>query len=244
MTGTSGPRTRRVRGLIADAGPALNEVPSAALTEAGRRPCPVPESADAVTRELESARGRRAFAAGVDADGRSAPRAARGPASHAVALDGPLPDLDGLQVLRRPRFEDLKPPVRMLTARHALDHRLDGPETGADNRVTQHFSLQEAVRRLHGLLRRAGSGHGRTGDSVHVLGDLAMAEDTREVRWTGVPVRLAAKELDLLSLLLGDGHLVEVHISGPRRKIDKGRAPLIHTVRGLDSAIRPAEDGR
>ena len=99
-----------------------------------------------------------------------------------------------------------------------------------------------------------------------MLGDLVMTGDTREVRRAGVPVQLTAKEFDLLALLLGHprqvlskaqildhvwsssfdggGNLVEVYISSLRRKIDKGRAPMIHTVRGLGYAIRAAEDGR
>jgi two-component system OmpR family response regulator len=240
MTGTSGSRTGRVRVLIVDDEPALNEVLSVAVTEAGWRPYPA-------------------------LDGRSALRTARGCAPHAVVLDGMLPDLDGLQVLRRLRFENPRLPVLMLTARDALEHRLDGLEAGADDYVTKPFSLEEVVLRLRGLLRRAGSGCGRAHDRVHVLGDLVMTEDSREVRRAGVPVQLTAKEFDLLSLLLahprqvlgkarildrvwsssfdGGGNLVEVYISSLRRKIDRGRAPMIHTVRGLGYAIRAAEDG-
>jgi len=164
MTGISGPRTGRVRALIVDHEPALDEVLSVAVnvavtfTEAGRRPCP--------------------------------------------ALDCPA---------------------------------LDGPEAGAE-------------------------------DSVQVLGDLVMGEDTREVRRAGVPVRLTAKEYDRLGLLLAhprqvlstaqildhvrcgslDGGVTfaEVHISRPRRKFDRGPAPVIPAVRGLGYVIRAAEDGR
>jgi two-component system OmpR family response regulator len=240
MTGTSGPRTGRARVLIVDDEPALNEVLSVAVTEAGWHPCPA-------------------------LDGHSALSAVRGCAPHAVVLDGMLPDLDGLQVLRRLRHENPKLPVLMLTARDALEHRLDGLEAGADDYVTKPFSLEEVVLRLRGLLRRAASRDGRTDDSVHVLGDLVMTGDTREVRRAGAPVQLTAKEFDLLSLLLahprqvlgkarildrvwsssfdGGGNLVEVYISSLRRKIDRGRAPMIHTVRGLGYAIRAAEDG-
>ena len=111
MTGTAGSRTGRVRVLIVDNEPALNEVLSVAVTEAGWRPYPA-------------------------LDGRSALSTARGCAPHAVVLDGMLPDLDGLQVLRRLRQENPKLPVLMLTARDALEHRLDGLEAGADDYVT------------------------------------------------------------------------------------------------------------
>ncbi len=238
-----GERTRgdRVRVLIVDDEPALTELLSVAVTEAGWRPYPV-------------------------ADGHSALRAARGCAPHAVVLDGMLPDLDGIQVLRRLRYENPRLPVLMLTARDALEHRIDGLSSGADDYVTKPFSLEEVVLRLRGLLRRAGAEPLRADDSVLVLGDLVLSEQTREVRRDGTPIQLTAKEFDLLGLLLGHprqvlskaqildhvwsssfdggGNLVEVYISSLRRKIDKGRAPMIHTVRGVGYAIRPVEDGR
>ncbi|UIX30179.1 response regulator transcription factor [Streptomyces sp. GQFP] len=241
MSGTSGVRGGHVRVLIVDDEPALTELLCVAATEAGWRPYP-------------------AF------DGESALRVARSSAPHAVVLDGMLPDLDGLQVLRRLRYESPRLPVLMLTARDALEHRLDGLEAGADDYVTKPFSLEEVVLRLRGLLRRCGAEQTRTDDSVRVLGDLVITEETREVHRDGTPVQLTAKEFDLLSLLMGHprqvlsksqildhvwtscfdsgDNLVEVYISSLRRKIDKGRAPMIHTVRGLGYAIRAGEDGR
>lgn len=241
MTGTAGFRTGRVRVLIVDDEPALLDVLRAAVEEAGWLACPAP-------------------------DGHSALRSARGCPPHAVVLDGMLPDLDGLQVLRRLRYDDPRLPVLMLTARDALEHRLDGLGAGADDYVTKPFSLEEVVLRLRGLLRRAGAQRARGDESVHVLGDLVLAADSREVHRAGEPIPLTAKEFDLLSLLMdhprqvlskaqildrvwsasfdGGGNLVEVYISGLRRKIDRGRAPMIHTVRGLGYTIRPVEDGR
>ncbi|WP_406355999.1 response regulator transcription factor [Streptomyces sp. NBC_00658] len=237
----SGTRSDRVRVLIVDDEPSLTELLSVAVTEAGWRPYPA-------------------------ADGESALRVARGCAPHAVVLDGMLPDLDGLQVLRRLRYERPKLPVLMLTARDALEHRLDGLEAGADDYVTKPFSLEEVVLRLRALLRRSGAEEDRSEGSARVLGDLVLSEDTREVHRDGTPVQLTAKEFDLLSLLLshprqvlskaqildhvwsssfdGGGNLIEVYISSLRRKLDKGRAPMIHTVRGVGYAIRPPEDGR
>ncbi|MEU5887390.1 response regulator transcription factor [Streptomyces sp. NPDC047461] len=241
MTGSAGYRNGRVRVLIVDDEPALTDLLSVAVEEAGWRAYPA-------------------------LDGQSALRTARGCAPHAVVLDGMLPDLDGLQVLRRLRYENPKLPVLMLTARDALEHRLDGLEAGADDYVTKPFSLEEVVLRLRGLLRRAGAQHARADESVRVLGDLVLTEETREVHRAGTPLRLTAKEFDLLSLMLdhprqvlskaqildhvwstsfdGGGNLVEVYISNLRRKIDNGRTPMIHTVRGLGYAIRPEEDGR
>ncbi|MGY4982137.1 response regulator transcription factor [Streptomyces sp. 900105755] len=241
MSATAGARTGRVRVLIVDDEPGLTELLSAAVADAGWRPYPA-------------------------LDGQSALRLARGCAPHAVVLDGMLPDLDGLQVLRRLRYEMPRLPVLMLTARDAVEHRIDGLEAGADDYVTKPFSLEEVVLRLRGLLRRAGSEQPPADDSVRVLGDLVLSGEAREVQRAGTPIRLTAKEFDLLSLLLdhprqvlskaqildhvwstsfdGGGNLVEVYISSLRRKIDRGRAPMIHTVRGMGYVVRPVEDGR
>ncbi|MFF4115899.1 response regulator transcription factor [Streptomyces sp. NPDC001714] len=241
MSATAGGRTARVRVLIVDDEPGLTELLSAAVADAGWRPYPA-------------------------LDGQTALRLARGCAPHAVVLDGMLPDLDGLQVLRRLRYEMPRLPVLMLTARDAIEHRIDGLEAGADDYVTKPFSLEEVVLRLRGLLRRAGSEQPPADDSVRVLGDLVLSGESREVQRAGTPIRLTAKEFDLLSLLLdhprqvlskaqildhvwstsfdGGGNLVEVYISSLRRKIDRGRAPMIHTVRGMGYVVRPVEDGR
>lgn len=241
MSGTSASRTGRVRVLIVDDEPGLTELLSAAVADAGWRPYPA-------------------------LDGQTALRLARGCAPHAVVLDGMLPDLDGLQVLRRLRYEMPKLPVLMLTARDAVEHRIDGLEAGADDYVTKPFSVAEVVLRVRGLLRRAGTERTSVEDSVRILGDLVLTGESREVQRAGTPIRLTSKEFDLLSLLLdhprqvlskaqilehvwstsfdGGGNLVEVYISSLRRKLDRGRAPMIHTVRGMGYVVRPVEDGR
>ncbi|MFE2216236.1 response regulator transcription factor [Streptomyces canus] len=240
MSGTSGTREGTVRVLIVDDEPELTELLSAAVTAAGWRPFPA-------------------------RDGHSALRIARDCAPDIVILDGMLPDMDGLQVLRHLRSEHHRLPVLMLTARDALEHRLDGLSTGADDYVTKPFSLEEVMLRLRGLLRRAG--HPETSEhdeSVRVLGDLVLAEKTHEVQRGGTPIPLTAKEFDLLRFLMdhphqvlsktqilehvwnasfdGEGNLVEVYIYGLRSKIDKGRAPMIRTVRGVGYSIRAADN--
>jgi two-component system OmpR family response regulator len=226
--------------LIVDDEPELTELLSAAVAEAGWRP----------------------FTAG---DGRGALRVTRACAPHVVVLDGMLPDVDGVEVLRRLRGENAKVPVLMLTARDALEHRIDGLSAGADDYVTKPFSLEEVMLRLRGLLRRAGTGEEAYDDGpVRVLGDLVAAERTREVQRGGTPVPLTAKEFDLLWFLLGhphqvlskaqildhvwnasfdgEGNLVEVYVYSLRAKIDKGRPSMIRTVRGVGYVIRAAED--
>ncbi|GAB7102128.1 response regulator transcription factor [Streptomyces phaeofaciens] len=240
MSGAPDTRDGTVRVLIVDDEPELTELLCAAVTEAGWRSFPA-------------------------SDGRSALRIARDCAPDVVVLDGMLPDLDGVQVLRRLRSENTRLPVLMLTARDALEHRLDGLSAGADDYVTKPFSLEEVMLRLRGLMRRAGPADPSDRGAVRVLGDLVLAEDTREVQRAGTPVSLTTKEFDLLRFLMshphqvlskaqildhvwnasfdGEGNLVEVYIHGLRGKIDKGRAPMIRTVRGVGYAIR-ATDAR
>ncbi|NNN29846.1 response regulator transcription factor [Streptomyces sp. S3(2020)] len=240
MSGSSATRHGTVRVLIVDDEPELTELLSAAVTEAGWRP----------------------FAAW---DGRGALRIARDCSPHLVVLDGMLPDVDGVDVLRRLRSENARLPVLMLTARDALEHRIDGLSAGADDYVTKPFSLEEVMLRLRGLLRRVRPDDASEQDEVLVLGDLVLAERSREVRRGGTPVPLTAKEFDLLAFLMshphqvlsktqildhvwnssfdGEGNLVEVYVYSLRSKIDKGRTPMIHTVRGVGYAIRAADDG-
>ncbi|MFD7136819.1 response regulator transcription factor [Streptomyces sp. NPDC059894] len=240
MSAVCGAREDAVRVLIVDDEPELTELLSWAVTEAGWRP----------------------FRA---EDGHSALTLARGCAPHAVVLDWMLPDLDGVQVLRRLRYEDARLPVLMLTARDALEHRIDALSAGADDYVTKPFSLEEVMLRLRGLLRRSGVEETAADEPVRVLGDLVLAEKTRQVQRGGTPLTLTAKEFDLLRFLMShprqvlskaqildhvwnssfdkEGNLVEVYVYGLRGKIDKGRAPMIHTVRGAGYVIRAAGDG-
>jgi two-component system OmpR family response regulator len=240
MSGTPSARDRVVRVLIVDDEPELTELLSAAVTEAGW--CPLAAE-----------------------DGHSALRIARACAPHVVVLDGMLPDIDGIQVLRRLRDENPKLPVLMLTARDALEHRLDGLSAGADDYVTKPFSLEEVMLRLRGLLRRAGGDAAAESGPVRMLGDLVLAERTREVERGGTPIVLTAKEFDLLWFLMdhphqvlskaqildhvwnssfdGEGNLVEVYVYSLRTKIDKGRAPMIHTVRRVGYTLKAADNG-
>ena len=83
-------------------------------------------------------------------------RAARDFRPDAVVLDVMLPDLDGLEVLRRLRADDPDVPVLFLTAKDAVEDRIAGLTAGGDDYVTKPFSLEEVVARLRGLLRRTG----------------------------------------------------------------------------------------
>jgi two-component system OmpR family response regulator len=194
-------------------------------------------------------------------DGSSAVRTAREFRPDAVVLDIMLPDFDGLEVLRRIRAELPHVCVLFLTARDAVEDRVAGITAGGDDYVTKPFSLEEVLARLRGLLRRAGITRAR-GDIELVAGDLTMDEEAREVRRGGELIELTATEFELLRFLMrnprrvlskaqildrvwnydfgGQAHVVELYISYLRKKIDSGREPLIHTVRGVGYVLKPA----
>ena len=195
------------------------------------------------------------------ADGGSAVRTAREFRPDAVVLDVMLPDFDGLEVLRRMRAETPDVPVLFLTARDAVEDRIAGLTAGGDDYVTKPFSLEEVVARLRGLLRRAGMAAARQGSELAV-GDLVLDEDSHEVRRGDDLVELTATEFELLRYLMrnprrvlskaqildrvwsydfgGQSNVVEIYISYLRKKIDAGRAPMIHTVRGAGYVLKPA----
>jgi two-component system OmpR family response regulator len=198
-------------------------------------------------------------------DGAGAQRTAREFRPDAVVLDVMLPDGSGLEVMRKLRNEQPDVPVLFLTAKDAVEDRIAGLTAGGDDYVTKPFSLEEVVARLRGLLRRAGAAAGRA-ESLLVVGDLTLDEDSREVHRGGDSVRLTATEFELLRFLMrnprrvlskpqildrvwsydfgGQGNVVELYISYLRRKIDAGRVPMIHTMRGAGYVLKPAEPAR
>jgi two-component system OmpR family response regulator len=179
-----------------------------------------------------------------------------------VVLDVMLPDIDGLEVLRRMRGHRPDVPVLFLTARDAVEDRIAGLTAGGDDYVTKPFSLEEVVARLRALLRRAGLTAARE-DSTLVVGDLVLDEDSREVRRADQSISLTATEFELLRFLMrnprrvlskaqildrvwnydfgGQANVVELYVSYLRKKIDAGRPPMIHTMRGAGYVLKPAE---
>jgi len=145
-------------------------------------------------------------------DGLSAVRTGREFRPDAVVLDVMLPDLGGLEVLRRLRTELPRMCVLFLSARDSVEDRIAGITAGADDYVTKPFSLEEVLARLRGLLRRAEIARGH-GDAELAVGDLTMDEDAREVRRAGTLIELTATEFELLRFLMRN----------PRRVLSKAQ---------------------
>jgi two-component system OmpR family response regulator len=179
----------------------------------------------------------------------------------AVVLDMMLPDFDGLEVMRRLREDNPRVAVLFLTARDSVEDRIAGITAGGDDYVTKPFSLEEVLARLRGMLRRAGMSQNDAFTQL-AFADLSMDEEAREVRRGGELLDLTATEFELLRFLLrnprrvlskaqildrvwnydfgGQAHVVELYISYLRKKVDAGREPLIHTVRGVGYVLKTA----
>ncbi|MFI5486271.1 response regulator transcription factor [Micromonospora echinaurantiaca] len=195
-------------------------------------------------------------------DGSAALSTARQFQPDAVVLDVMLPDLDGFQVVRRLRAHTPTVPVLFLTARDAVPDRVAGLTVGGDDYVTKPFSLEEVIARLRALLRRSGFAVAAREEAVLTVGDLSLDEDSHEVRRAGELITLTATEFELLRYLMrnprrvmskaqildrvwnydfgGQANVVELYISYLRKKIDVGREPMIHTLRGAGYVLKPA----
>ncbi len=196
-------------------------------------------------------------------NGQTAVKLAREEKPDIVVLDIMLPDITGLEVLKRIRQFNPSVPVLFLTAKDAVADRVQGLTVGGDDYVTKPFSLEEVVARLRALLRRSGAEAANT-ESVLTVGDLVLDEDSHEVSRGGEEISLTATEFELLRFLMrnarrvvskaqildrvwhydfgGQANIVELYISYLRRKIDRGRSPMIHTLRGVGYVLKPAVD--
>jgi two-component system, OmpR family, response regulator len=194
-------------------------------------------------------------------DGSSAIASARAQRPDVVVLDVMLPDMSGLDVLHKLREENPQLPVLLLTAKDAVEDRIAGLTAGGDDYVTKPFSIEEVVLRLRALLRRTGVTTVDSGAQL-VVGDLVLDEDSHEVTRAGEPISLTSTEFELLRFMMrnskrvlskaqildrvwsydfgGRSNIVELYISYLRKKIDNGRDPMIHTLRGAGYVLKPA----
>ena len=174
-----------------------------------------------------------------------------------IVLDVMMPRVDGLTVLRTLRSRGDDTPVLLLTARDAIDHRVEGLDAGADDYLVKPFAMEELLARLRVLTRRKGSG--RT--NVFTLADLTVDTAARSAVRAGMPLALSAREYALLEYLIrnkgiilsreqiennlwnydyaGGTNVVDVYISYLRKKLDGGHEKkLLHTVRGMGWVLK------
>lgn len=179
----------------------------------------------------------------------------------AVLLDIMMPGRDGLSVLRRLRERKNTVPVILLTARSAVNERVEGLQLGADDYLTKPFYMEELIARLQAVVRR------NSGEQLSVLraGDVTINLITREVERGGQRIGLTAREFSLLELLVRspgrvfprtqllehvwgydfdpETNVVDVCVRRARSKIDvAGRPSLIETVRGVGYRLRRGDD--
>lgn len=179
-----------------------------------------------------------------------------------IVLDVMLPDIDGLEVLRRLRADGFDGPVLFLTARDSVRDRVAGLTASGDDYVTKPFSLEELVARLRGLLRRSALVTNAEDDPEVRVGDLVLNEESYDVSRGDAQIDLTATEFELLRYLMrnprrvlskaqildrvwsydfgGRSSIVELYISYLRKKIDSLGPQMIHTVRGVGYTIKPA----
>jgi len=206
-----------------------------------------PSAAQALAKGLRE----QTYAVDVAADGEAAVYQASVNDYDLVILDVMLPIKDGFEVCRELRAEGLTTPILMLTARDAVQDRIAGLDTGADDYLTKPFDFHELLARLRALLRR---GHALRPETVEIA-DLSIDTRARRVRRGGLQIELTAKEYALLEYLArraGEvvsraeiaehvweenfdlfSNLIEVYVQRLRRKIDEGHAlKLLLTRRG------------
>ena len=174
-----------------------------------------------------------------------------------IVLDLGLPRLDGVDVAKRLRDGGDEVPILMLTARDALESRVEGLDVGADDYLVKPFERQELLARLRALLRRRPP----RGMAPLRVGDLMLNPDTHEVSRGDRRIELTQREFELLEYLMRNERLVisrqklldevwgydpfsitntiEVFVSNLRRKLEAGGEPrLLHTVRGAGYVLR------
>jgi DNA-binding response OmpR family regulator len=210
---------------------------------------------------------RRAVGAGLELEGFRVVRASGGRAALAAAesvspavilLDLAMPDLDGLEVLRRLRAAGDDVPVCVLSARDEVDDRVRGLQAGADDYVVKPFALEEVTARLQALLRRRPT----TSDGLVTVADISLDPRSRVAMRGERELELTRREFELLALFLRHPgevldrarlheevwgytfdpgtNIADVFVGYLRRKLEGGGEPrVLQTVRGVGFILRP-----
>ncbi len=175
-----------------------------------------------------------------------------------IIVDWMMPKMDGLSFIQRLRDEENKTMVLMLTARDAIENRVEGLESGADDYLVKPFAPAELVARVHAMLRRV---EAKPENQKVTYADVTLDPSTREARRGEMALQLTVTEFNLLHLLLrhprqvlerrqilndvwgydfgGDDNVLEIYIGYLRKKLEAdGQPRLIQTVRGVGYTLR------
>ncbi|HEX5146201.1 MAG TPA: response regulator transcription factor [Conexibacter sp.] len=216
----------------------------------------VVEDDDEIAQTLQRSLRMEGYEVRIASDGVAALDDAHAFLPDLVVLDLGLPRLDGIDVARTLREND-DVPILMLTARDALEARVEGLDAGADDYLVKPFERQELLARLRALLRRRPP----RGAAPLVCGDLQLNPDTHEVERAERQIELTQREFELLEYLMRNERIVvsrqrlldevwgydpfsttntiEVFVSNLRRKLEAGGEPrLLHTIRGAGYVLR------
>ncbi len=216
----------------------------------------VVEDDDAIAQVLQRSLRMEGYEVRVAEDGVEALDEAHGFLPDLVILDLGLPRLDGIEVAKKLRETD-DVPILVLTARDAVESRVEGLDAGADDYLVKPFERQELLARLRALLRRRPP----RGQATLTVGDLKLNPDTHEVTRSGRRIDLTQREFELLEYLMRNERIVisrqrlldevwgydpfsmtntiEVFVSNLRRKLEAGEEPrLLHTIRGAGYVLR------
>ena len=175
-----------------------------------------------------------------------------------LIVDWMMPKMDGLALVRRLRDEENKTMVLMLTARDAIENRVEGLESGADDYLVKPFAPAELVARVHAMLRRV---EAKPENQKVSYAGVTLDPSTREAKRDDMVMNLTVTEFNLLHLFLrhprqvlerrqilndvwgydfgGDDNVLEIYIGYLRKKLEaEGQPRLIQTVRGIGYALR------
>ena len=216
------------------------------------------EDEESIARFVELELRHEGYAVDKAADGRTGLELALSGQHDLVLLDLMLPELSGMEVIRRLRRES-EIPVIMLTARDTVMDKVYGLDMGADDYITKPFAIEELLARIRAALRKGT----RRQAASHVLtaGPLTLDADRYTAAWDGHPIELTHREFTLLKVLMenqgivmsrsslmervwgydymGETNIVDVYVRYLRGKIDDVYAvKLIHTVRGVGYVLR------
>lgn len=218
------------------------------------------EDDDSVARFLTQATHEAGYSPVAIDNGVDALHLAKTESFDVILLDVMIPKINGFEVARRLRAARVSTPILIITARDALEDKVEGLDSGADDYIVKPFQIAELLARVRALLRR-----GASSPALLTVGDLVLDPATRQASRAGKTIYLSATQYSLLEYLMrnagrvvtrsmilqhvwqydfdGNDNVLDVYISYLRNKIDRSSdTPLIHTVRGVGYRMAVDDD--